>query len=85
MGKSTIVYKGPDLGQTPYAVFGFNGGSTSGTLVASGLTSSGMARVVVSGYDEYNFTLFASGRTVPGTSFNGTTNQIATIIFGTTG
>lgn len=85
MGKSTIVYKGPDFGQTPYKIFGFNSGSTSGTVVTSGWTSSGMVRAVVSGYDEYSFVLLASGKTIPGTSFNGATTQIATIIFGTTG
>jgi hypothetical protein len=86
MGMSTIVFKGPShLVPTRFKVFGHDAGNPSGILVTSGWTNSGMARKVVSGHDSYEFVLLTSGMTIPGTSFNDGTNQIATIIFGATG
>ena len=86
MGKSTIVYKGPYVSNPiNYGVFGYRNGSTDGTQIDSGLVSGVPATIQVSGYDSYQFCLFASGVPIAGADFSDGGTQAVTVLFGAGG
>ncbi|MDQ3748538.1 MAG: hypothetical protein M3367_05890 [Acidobacteriota bacterium] len=86
MGKSTIVYKGPsNQVQIRYSVSGYKNGNTSGNFVTSGWVDGSSQTIEVSGYDSYQFCLFASGVSVAGPDFSDGDTQAVTVLFGAGG